>query len=253
MRTSRKSASHGSSASERAPRCRRARGASTSATAGEASQHAHEVARAPGARRRRRAAPAARSRGAHPRTELRQRHRPRWSRAVLDRPRARSRAPNVDCSRPCTLPSPMPGPSARERRAARAPASIPSPSSHTRSSTSAPEVAAEDLHAARHPAAISTPCRTAFSTSGWSDSTRHARPAAPPGRPARAPRSRSPKRACSSRRYFSTYCSSSASVTYGRWRAERVTDELRELAEQLARLLGPRVDRTRRPPSARCR
>ena len=52
----------------------------------------------------------------------------------------------------------------RQRRA------IPTPSSLTSAPTSAAEVAADDLHAAG-PRLLSTPWRTAFSTSGCSDRT----------------------------------------------------------------------------------
>ncbi len=207
-------------------------------TSGDRAQHAASGPRAPAARRRPPAARAPRSSRAHPGAELRQRHDHRRPRPVLHRePVAlaeRALQPAVDVAQPDAGPPPgerlggplgvdplavVATPAARRRPPGRAPRSTRCPPSGR----------------------DSTPWRTAFSTSGCSDST-GTTACSTSGSTWTRTRSRSPKRACSSRRYFSTYCSSSASVTYGRWRRERVADELGELDQQLARLLRARVD-----------
>ena len=109
--------------------------------------------------------------------------------------------PNVDCRRAWTFASPMPSP--RPSSAAlTASSDIPAPPSLTVSSTSASR-SAPRISTRHGPVAFSTPCRTAFSTSGCIEST-GTTAVSTSGATLTRTSSRSPNRAFSSRRYFST-------------------------------------------------
>ena len=173
------------------------------------------------------------------------------TRAASTRPRARSSGPNVDCSRAVHVArARCPGRRPRAR-AARAPGRSPrrrrAPAARRRRRGRAPRISTGPP-----PGRDSTPWRTAFSTSGCSDSTgttavqhlgvdlhAHLQPVA-------EARLLEPQ-------VLLDVVQLVGQRHVGAVAAERVADELGELGQQLARLLRPRVDERWRPPPARCR